>query len=113
MNFIKTIPSSLNDAELMMSYRSDKDMNTLSTLYDRYIELIYGLCLKYLKNEEDAKDAVINIYEELIIKVQKHEITYFRSWLYQVAKNHCLMILRKNNYYSLKIIYKYYNLIKN
>ena len=56
----------------MMSYRSDKDMNTLSTLYDRYIELIYGLCLKYLKNEEDAKDAVINIYEELIVKVQNH-----------------------------------------
>lgn len=102
MNFIKTIPSSLTDAELMMAYRSDKDLNTLSTLYDRYIELIFGLCLKYLKNEEDAKDAVINIYEELILKVHKHEISYFRSWLYQVAKNHCLMILRKNKHYTVE-----------
>ncbi len=102
MNFIKTIPSSLADSELMMAYRTDKDLNTLSILYDRYIELIFGLCLKYLKNEEDAKDAVINIYEELIAKVHKHEITYFRSWLYQVAKNHCLMILRKNKHYTIE-----------
>ena len=102
MNFIKTIPSSLTDSELMMAYRTDKDLNTLSILYDRYIELIFGLCLKYLKNEEDAKDAVINIYEELIAKVHKHEITYFRSWLYQVAKNHCLMILRKNKHYTVE-----------
>jgi len=102
LNFIKTIPSGLTDAELLTAFRRDKDLNDLSKLYDRYIDLIYGLCLKYLKNEADAKDAVLNIYEELISKVQKHEITYFRSWLYQVATNHCLMILRKNKHRTVE-----------
>jgi RNA polymerase sigma-70 factor (ECF subfamily) len=58
------------------------------------MDLLYGVCLKYLKEPEDAKDAVINIFEELVAKVQKHEIENFKSWLYQVAKNHCLMRLR-------------------
>ena len=59
------------------------------------MELVYGVCLKYLKNEDNAKDAVINIYEELITKLKKHQVVYFRAWLYQLSKNHCLMILRK------------------
>jgi RNA polymerase sigma-70 factor (ECF subfamily) len=58
------------------------------------MELVYGVCLKYVQDPEDAKDCVLNIFEELVPKVQKHEITHFRSWLYQVARNHCLMRLR-------------------
>jgi RNA polymerase sigma factor (sigma-70 family) len=58
------------------------------------MELIYGLCLKYLKDAEAARDAVMQIFEELIPKVKKHEIQNFRPWLYQLAKNHCLMHLR-------------------
>jgi RNA polymerase sigma factor (sigma-70 family) len=69
-------------------------LGILAELYQRYMELVYGVCLKYLKEPEDAKDAVINIYEELIIKVKKHEIDNFKGWLYQLAKNHCLMKLR-------------------
>lgn len=70
-------------------------METLSALYQRYMPLVYGVCLKYFQNTDDAKDGVINIYEELITKVKKHQISYFKPWLYQVAKNHCLMALRK------------------
>jgi RNA polymerase sigma factor (sigma-70 family) len=58
------------------------------------MDLVYGVCLKYLKEPEDAKDAVIAIFEELVTKVQKHEIENFKGWLYQLAKNHCLMRLR-------------------
>jgi len=60
------------------------------------MELVYGVCLKYLKEPEDAKDCVLNIFEELIEKLKQHEVEYFRSWLYQLAKNHCLMKLRKD-----------------
>lgn len=67
------------------------------------MELIYGICLKYLDHPDDAKDAVINIYEELIIKVKKHQIDYFKAWLYQLSKNHCLMQLRKKKQYFEKI----------
>ncbi len=64
------------------------------------MDLVYGVCLKYLKDEEDAKDAVLNIFEELILKVKKYEIQHFKSWLYQLAKNHCLMKLRSAKKFS-------------
>jgi len=52
------------------------------------------VCLKYFKEPETAKDAVMDIYEELVSKVRKHDILHFKSWLYRVAQNHCLMKLR-------------------
>jgi RNA polymerase sigma factor (sigma-70 family) len=63
-------------------------------LYERYMELVFGVCLKYLKNAEPAKDAVMQIFEELILKIHKNDIENFRSWLYTVSKNYCLMQLR-------------------
>lgn len=59
------------------------------------MELVYGVCLKYLKEPEDAKDCVLNIFEELVSKLKKHDVDNFKGWLYQVTKNHCLMRLRK------------------
>jgi RNA polymerase sigma-70 factor (ECF subfamily) len=70
-------------------------MEVLAVLYQRYMDLVYGVCLKYLGEPEDARDAVINIFEELVTKLKKHEVDYFKAWLYQLSKNHCLMILRK------------------
>jgi RNA polymerase sigma-70 factor (ECF subfamily) len=58
------------------------------------MDLVYGVCLKYFKESERSKDAVMQIFEELVTKLHKHEVGNFRSWLYQVAKNHCLMQLR-------------------
>ncbi len=84
-----------SDAELVNLYRTDADLNILSTLYQRYMDLIYGVCVKYLKDPEASKDAVINIYEELISKLKLHEVNNFKSWLYTLSRNHCLMQLRK------------------
>lgn len=69
-------------------------MQPLSLLYQRYMDLLYGVCLKYLEDTDAAKDAVIDIFEELVTKLHKHEITNFKAWVYQLAKNHCLMKLR-------------------
>lgn len=69
-------------------------MVVLGELYNRYMELVYGVCLKYFKEPEDAKDAVINIFEELVTKLKKYEVDNFKGWLYQLSKNHCLMKLR-------------------
>jgi len=66
----------------------------LGDLYQRYMELVYGVCLKYLKEPELAQDAVMQIFEELVSKLKKHEVDNFRGWLHQVAKNYCLMQLR-------------------
>ncbi len=83
------------DAELVSLYRKEADLNVLGKLYQRYMDLIYGVCLKYLKDPEAAKDAVIHIYEELISKLKQHEVSHFKSWLYTLSRNHCLMQLRK------------------
>jgi RNA polymerase sigma-70 factor (ECF subfamily) len=58
------------------------------------MELVYGVCLKYFKEPETAKDSVMQIFEELVSKLKKHEVDNFKGWLHQVAKNHCLMQLR-------------------
>ena len=84
------------DLELLQAYQQQHDQEQLGRLYERYIELVYGLCLKYYKNEADAEDAVMQLFEVLIEKAKKHDISNFKSWLYVVAKNHCLMQLRKN-----------------
>ena len=69
-------------------------MAVLGELYQRYMELVYGVCLKYYKEPETAKDSVMQIFEELVSKLKKHEVDNFKGWLHQVAKNHCLMQLR-------------------
>ena len=95
MNFIKNISTSnQTDAELINRYKATDDLKFLGEAYQRYMELVYGVCLKYLKDSELAKDAVMQIFEDLVKSVKKHEIANFRAWLHQVAKNHCLMQLR-------------------
>src|SRR5215510_7253592 len=95
MSFIRNIShTSLTDKELVTLYKQSDDMSVLGELYQRYMDLVYGVCLKYYKESERAKDSVMQIFEELVSKLKKHEVDNFRGWLHQVAKNHCLMQLR-------------------
>ena len=87
--------SSLSDAELLALYQRDQQQEVLAQLYLRYTDLVYGTCLKYLGVQEAAKDAVMNIYEELQQKLKQAAVNNFRGWLYVVTKNHCLMQLRQ------------------
>jgi RNA polymerase sigma factor (sigma-70 family) len=93
--FIKNIShSALTDKELVTLYKDNGDMGVLGELYQRYMELVYGVCLKYFKEPERSKDSVMLIFEELTTKLKKHEVDNFKGWLHQVTKNHCLMQLR-------------------
>ena len=97
MGILKTIQSKqLADAELLTLYKRDLQQEILADLFMRYYDLLYGICIKYLSDQEKAKDAVMSIYEQLPQKVQNHTIDNFKSWLYVVTKNYCLMELRKN-----------------
>jgi len=87
---------SSSDEELLAAYKKSLTTSVLGVLYERYMALVYGLSLKYLRDEEAAKDAVMQIFEELVEKLPSQEVRNFKSWLYVVAKNHCLMQLRKN-----------------
>ncbi|WP_336516749.1 sigma-70 family RNA polymerase sigma factor [Pollutibacter soli] len=98
MNFIRNIEASqLTDAELVHLFQKEQDLKVLAQLYERYMDLVYGVCLKYLKDTEESKDAVMQIFESLVVKLPKHDVEQFRSWLYVLAKNHCLMALRASN----------------
>ncbi len=81
------------DADLIREYKSSGRMDYLAALYQRYMNLVYGVCLRYF-DEAASKDAVMQIFEELISKLQQHEVQNFKSWLHVLARNHCLMKLR-------------------
>ncbi|MCC6181702.1 MAG: sigma-70 family RNA polymerase sigma factor [Bacteroidia bacterium] len=82
------------DNELITLYKSSNESLFLGILYKRYAHLVLGLCFKYLKNEDESKDAVMQIFEKLLIDLKRFEIQYFKSWLYTYSKNHCLLSLR-------------------
>ncbi|PCH66086.1 MAG: RNA polymerase subunit sigma-70 [Bacteroidetes bacterium] len=86
----------LSDNELLEKYRNSHDQNYVGILFERYSHLVFGGCMKYFKNEDDSKDATLQIFEKLLDDLKKHEVQYFKSWLYMVVKNHCLMEIRKN-----------------
>ena len=85
-----------SDEELLDLFLKSDDLSHLGLLFERYMEMVFGVCLKYLKDEVLAEDAVMNIFEEVAEKVKKHEIAAFRGWLYVLSRNHCLMQLRKD-----------------
>lgn len=82
------------DEALLLSFRETGNLEELGILYSRYMHLVYGVCLKYLKDRDESKDEVINIFEKLASDIGNHEIVSFKSWLYAVTKNHCLMTIR-------------------
>ncbi|WP_312696508.1 RNA polymerase sigma factor [Sphingobacterium mizutaii] len=84
----------LSDEDLLKLYLLDGDLNHLGDLYQKHSEMVYYVCLRYFKETERSKDAVMQIFEELIDKVKKQDIQDFPRWLYVVSKNHCLMALR-------------------
>ena len=92
--FLRKSSSEKTDGELLTLYQTTQDMEWLSTLFLRYAPLVYGVCLKYLKDREEAKDAVMQIHEKLIFSLRQHSVLNFKSWLYVNARNHCLMQLR-------------------
>lgn len=85
------------DTVLIERFRHSGDKEALGQLFLRYMELVYGVCLKYLGDPESAKDAVMDIYEHLNRKLPAHEVENFSAWLYMVSKNHCLQQLRKKS----------------
>lgn len=87
----------IEDNELLRRFYEDKNNEWLGVLLQRYTMLLLGVCMKYLKNEEEARDAVQQIFLKAITELQKYKVDYFKSWLYMVAKNHCLMKLRNKN----------------
>src|SRR5215471_1138269 len=86
--------SEFSDQQLLENFYRDRDPEWLGLLLPRYTLLLLGVCIKYLKNSEEAKDCVQQIFLKVITELTKYRVDYFKSWLYMVAKNHCLMRIR-------------------
>ena len=93
----------ISDKELLERFYNDYNNEWLGILVSRYTLLLLGVCMKYLKNEEDAKDAVQQIFLKAINELHKYKVEYFKSWIYMIAKNHCLMKLRDKEKFSSEI----------
>lgn len=90
----RTRPRPTTDAEFVAAYKRTGDLDLLGELYERHIDLVYAVCYKYLRDADDSKDAVMQLFEQLVADLRRHEVTNFKSWLHSVARNHCLMHLR-------------------
>lgn len=84
----------MEDSELILAYKESAEKAWIGELYKRYASLAYGVCLKYLKDREQARDAAMQVFEKLLSTLITHEVQHFKSWLYVSVRNHCLMILR-------------------
>lgn len=98
--------STLSDEALINKFLETGDLDWLGILYQRYTPLVYGVCLKYYREREESKDAVMQIFEKLVVEIKKHEVTQFRSWLYVMTKHYCFRQLR-NKASELKRLEKY------
>jgi RNA polymerase sigma-70 factor, ECF subfamily len=92
--FLRKRSTEEKDEELLKRFRGSGNIEILGRLYERYMHLVYGVCLKYLEDRDTSKDEVMNIFEKLVTAVPEQEISNFKTWLYVVTKNHCLMLLR-------------------
>ena len=87
----------ITDEELLKRYCDSGDLVYFVEAYKRYMPLMYGVALKYLKRPEDAQDAVMQLFEELVVKIKEVEIQSFKAWLYTCIRNNCLMEIRKRS----------------
>lgn len=87
----------ITDEELVQRYRNSHDMMYVGELYSRYTHMVFGVCMKYFRNEMQAEDATMQVFEKLITDLKKHHVTTFKPWLHTVVKNHCMMEFRKQS----------------
>ncbi len=86
-----------DDLMLLKLYCQSSNKEAFAELYKRYIGMVVSVCLKYTKNQSQAEDLSQQLFEKLYKRVCRYDIQNFRAWLYQSAKNECLMFLRKHN----------------
>lgn len=95
--FVKLFTNSKSppdDAELLRLYRQTGQLEHLGELFQRHSEMVYLVCLKYLKHEEESKDATMQLFEHIADALLKHDVSNFKSWLHSTTRNFCLMQLR-------------------
>jgi RNA polymerase sigma factor (sigma-70 family) len=87
------------DEQLLQQYYSSKNNSFLGALLERYTLLLLGVCMKYLKDRTEAEEAVQQVYLKTLDTFPKYQVTHFKSWVYIVAKNHCLAQIKTKKHF--------------
>lgn len=98
-------PKLTTDLEYVAAYRATGDLAVLGELYERHMELVYAVCYNYLRDEDEAKDAVMHLFEQLVTDLHRHDVQQFQPWLHSVARNYCLMQLRKKQAHPMAALH--------
>lgn len=99
----ENISDHLSDEELAGLFRATGQNEIIGELYKRYAHLVLGVCINYLKNRDDARDAAMEVFERLFVSLRKYEVRNFKAWLFTVTKSHCAMVLRQRKKEGISI----------
>lgn len=74
------------------------DERAFEEMYERYAAPLLGYCIKVLRSKEDAQDALQQTFlkSHRALRANRNEIL-LRPWLYTIARNECISILRRRD----------------
>ncbi len=96
-----------SDEELLKQYKQSGNKELFADLFKKHVSVVYGTCLFYLQDKDEAQDATMQLFEKLMLDINNREINNFKGWLSFVVRNHCISLIRKNKSAS-KNIQSYY-----
>ena len=96
-----------SDEELLKHYKQSGNKELFADLFKKHVSIVYGTCLFYLQDKDEAQDATMQLFEKLMLDLNNREIDNFKGWLSFVVRNHCISLIRKNKSQS-KNIKSYY-----
>lgn len=86
----------VNDEDLLLQYKQSGDKDLFADLFKKHVTTVYGTCLFYLQDKDEAQDATMVLFEKLMLDISTREINNFKAWLSFVVRNHCISLIRKN-----------------
>ena len=98
-----------SDEELLQHYKKSGNKEVFADLFKKHVKVVYGTCLFYLQDKDEAQDATMQLFEKLMLDINNREIDNFKGWLSFVVRNHCITLIRKNksNTKNIKSYYEF------
>ena len=98
-----------SDEDILKHYKQTGDKEIFADLFKKHVTVVYGTCLFYLQDKDEAQDATMQLFEKLLLDVNNREIDHFKGWLSFVVRNHCISLIRKQKSQSknIKIYYEF------
>lgn len=86
----------VSDEDLLLQYKQSGDKDLFADLFKKHVTTVYGTCLFYLQDKDEAQDATMVLFEKLMLDISTREINNFKAWLSFVVRNHCISLIRKS-----------------